>query len=85
MATINYKWGIVCAGGEHLGLDVSFNGAAVQRITYSSSEIRQPITNFTREEREALLLMLLKLHFAGKTATQARTELQATAGVTITI
>lgn len=82
MATLGYI-GTPCAGGGHIHLDVSFNGGAAKRMFFTVDELRSPLSALTVEEREAVALLILKLHFNGMTRVQMRNELQA--GVTVTI
>jgi hypothetical protein len=84
MATIAYTFVDRCAGGGHTRLDVSFNGAAAERIVFTTDEIREPLSNLTREQRETLVLLILKMHLAGRTRQQIVTEFNQ-GPITVTI
>lgn len=81
MATLTFSNASVCAGGDHLSLDVSVNGGASRRVTYLVTDLRAV---FSAEDREALALNVLKLHCMGRTAAQVRSEFQA-GSVVVTI
>lgn len=83
MATISYTFVDRCSGGGHVRLDVSFNGGAAQRIVYTTDEIRSSLASLTQDEREALALLILKVHMAGKTRAQIVTEFGSPVTVTI--
>lgn len=83
MAALGYQFVENCAGGGHTTIAVSFNGGAAKNVVYTTDELRQPLSALTTDERETLALLVLKLHFAGKTRAQAKTELQS--GVTVTL
>lgn len=83
MADLTYQFVSVCAGGGHVTLDVTLNGGATKRVVYTTDEVRAPLNQLSAEDREALALNILKVHFAGVSRTQMRTDLQA--GVTVTI
>jgi hypothetical protein len=85
MATINYQLVGVCTGGGHAAVDVTLNGGATRRVVYTSDEIRAPLNQLTADEREALALLILKVHFAGMTRVQMRNALEAPGGVTVTV
>ena len=84
MATVSYSFVSRCAGGGHTLLDVSLNGANTRRLVYTTDEVRAPLSELTNEEREALALLVLKVHMAGKTRQQIVTEFNA-GPVTVTI
>lgn len=83
MATVTYTFVDRCAGGGHTRIDVSFNGGAAQRIVYTTDEIRDALSNLTQDQREAALLLILKIHMAGKTRAQIVTEFGSPVTVTI--
>ncbi len=83
MATVAYTFVSRCAGGGHTVLDVSFNGAAANRVVYTTDEIRAALSELTNEEREKLALLILKVHMAGKTRQQIVTEFNNPVTVTI--
>lgn len=83
MATLTYTFVDRCAGGGHTRLDVSFNGGAAQRIVYTTDETRASLASLTQDEREALALLVLKVHMAGKTRAQIVTEFGSPVTVTI--
>lgn len=83
MATVSYTFSHACAGGGHVELDISLNGGAARRTTYTTDEIRTPLSALTIEERENLALLILKVRLAGLTRAQARAAVEA--GVTVTI
>lgn len=84
MATVDYTFVSRCNGGGHFVVDVSLNGGAAQRVTYATDVVRAPLSELTQDEREALSLLVAKLHFMGKTRAQMVTEFQA-GPVTVTI
>lgn len=77
MATLSYDFVSRCAGGGHVVLDVSLNGANTRRAVYTTDEVRAPLSDLTADERETLALLILKVHLAGKTRAQIVTEFQA--------
>jgi len=83
MATISYTFVSRCAGGGHTKLDVSFNGGAAQSVVYTTDEISLPLSSLTQEQRETLVLLILKVHMAGKTRSQMVTEFGSPVTVTI--
>lgn len=83
MATVTYTFVSRCNGGGHTVFDISFNGGADQRITYTTDDLRAPLSALTQDERETLALLILKVHMAGKTRAQIVTELQNPVTVTI--
>lgn len=83
MATVAYALGATCSGGGHAHVDVSVNGMAPMRFTYTVDELRAPLSDLAQEERERVALVIAKLHLAGLTRAQARIALQA--GFTVTI
>lgn len=85
MATVNYANPRPCAGGGHVAIDVSFNGGASQTVVYTTDELRQSLASLSQDQREELALLILKVHFAGKTRAQIQSELVAPGGVTVTI
>jgi hypothetical protein len=84
MATVAYTFVDRCAGGGHTRFDVSVNGGAAQRTVYTTDEIRAALSELTADERERAALLILKLHFAGRTRQQIVTELNQ-GPVTVTI
>lgn len=83
MATVTYTFVSRCAGGGHTIFDISFNGGADQRVSYETDDLRAPLSNLTQDEREALALLVLKVHMAGKTRAQIVTEFGSPVTVTI--
>ena len=83
MATLGYQFVANCAGGGHTTIAVSLNGGAAKNVVYTTDELLAPLNTLTADEREMAALVILKLHFAGKTRAQAKTELQS--GVTVTL
>jgi hypothetical protein len=77
MATISYTFISRCAGGGHTTLDVSVNSGAANRAVYETDDVRAPLSLLTDDERKALALLILKIHFAGMTRAQVATEFQA--------
>jgi hypothetical protein len=84
MATVSYTFVSRCAGGGHTVFDVSLNGGAANRVVYPTDEVRAALSTLTTEERQALALLILKVHLAGKTRAEIVTEFQA-GPVTVTI
>ena len=84
MATLAYSFVERCEGGGHTTFDVSLNGGAAQRIVYETDDIRAALNTLTQADRERLALLVLKLHFAGRTRQQIITELNS-GPVTVTI
>lgn len=84
MATISYTFVDRCAGGGHTRLDVSVNGGAAKRVVYTTDEIRAALSELTEDQRETLMLLILKVHMAGKTRAQIVSEFQA-GPVTVTV
>jgi len=86
MATISYTFVDRCAGGGHTRLDVAVNSGVARRVVYTTDEIRSPLSELSENDREALALLILKVHFAGRTRAQMVSEFQAGGGtVTVTI
>lgn len=85
VATLNYAFVGVCAGGGHVTLDISYNGGATRRVVYTTDEVRAPLSELTTEEREQLALLIMKVHFAGTSRAAMKTALQAPGGLTVTI
>jgi hypothetical protein len=83
MATLTYTFVSRCAGGGHTTLDVSLNASAARRITYTTDEIRDALSNLTQDQQEALALLILKVHMAGKTRAQIVSEFASPVTVTI--
>lgn len=83
MATVTYTFVTRCTGGGHTQLDVSFNGAAANRVTYETDDLRAPLSDLTAEDRAKLSLAILKIHMAGKTRAQIVTEFGSPVTVTI--
>lgn len=84
MPTVTYSNPSICAGGDHLSVDVALNGSAILSPRYDVDRVRTPLAELTDNERDTLALLILKLHFAGKTRAQIKTEFQA-GPVTVTI
>jgi len=84
MATVTYTFIDRCAGGGHTRLDVSVNGGATQRIVYDTDDIREPLGNLSQDRQDALKLLILKAHMAGRTRQQIATEFNQ-GPVTVTI
>lgn len=84
MPTITYSNPVRCQGGGHVTVDVTVNGGASRRVAYTVDEIRAPLAELSHEDRETLALLILKLHFAGRTRGQMVTEFQS-GPVTVTI
>ena len=84
MPTLPYSNPAICAGGGHVSVDVALNGTQVLSPVYEVDDVRAPLADLTTDERETLALLILKLHFAGKTRAQMKTELQA-GPVTVTL
>lgn len=86
MPTISYTFVGRCAGGGHTALDVAVAGGAARRVVYTTDEVRAALSELTQDEREQLALLILKVHFAGRTRAQIASEFQAGAGtVTVTV
>lgn len=83
MATISYTFVSRCPGGCHVTLDVSFNGGQARRITYDIDTLRVSLSELTIDEREALALLNLRIHIAGKTRPQIATEFGSPVVITI--
>jgi hypothetical protein len=75
--TITYSNPTRCQGGGHTALDVAVNGGATRRVVYATDEVRAPLSELTLDERETLALLILKVHFAGKSRAQIVTEVTA--------
>jgi hypothetical protein len=84
VATVTYTFVDRCAGGGHTRFDVSVNGGAAQRIVYDTDDIRRPLGDLTPEQQDMLKLLILKVHFSGRTRQQIITELNQ-GPVTVTI
>ena len=84
MATVTYTFVQRCNGGGHTNFNISYNGGAAQSIWYQTDDLRAPLSALTQDEREQLAMLVLKVHFAGRTRAQIVTELQA-GPVTVTI
>jgi hypothetical protein len=87
MPTITYANPTRCTGGGHTALDVTLNGGATRRVAYTTDDVRAPLSELTNDERETLALLILKVHFSGKTRNQIINEFQAAGagGVVVTI
>jgi hypothetical protein len=75
--TITYSNPTRCQGGGHTAFDVAINGGAAKRTVFTTDEIRAPLSGLTAEEQETLKLLILKVHFAGKSRAQIVTEVTA--------
>jgi len=78
MAAITITLNSVCAGGNHLRLQLT--GDATGTKTLTLEELTLPIET---EDKEAFLRVITKMARMGRTNAQARTLLQA--GVTVTV
>lgn len=84
MPTITYDYQGVCAGGGHVTFDITLNGQGTRRVPFTVDELRQPLSALSRDEQDALALMILRLHFAG--VTRAAMKAEGLAGpITVTI
>lgn len=83
MATITYTAVSRCGSGGHTVLDIAYNAAAPQRVTYATDEILKPLSALTQDERETLALLILKVHMAGRTRAQIVAEFANPVVVTI--
>jgi len=68
----------VCSGGGHATIGVVIDGGKKKLLQVETDEIRRGI-----DDREALVLGIVKLALTGLTRAQARTKLQA--GISITL
>lgn len=84
MATITYTLFERCPGGGHTTFDVSLNGGANRRVTYTTDELRVSLGSLSEDHRELLALLVLKAHMMGKTRAEIVTELNA-GPVTVTL
>lgn len=73
-----------CSSGGHTTVDISINSGPVERVTYTTDELRAPLNSYTEEEIRFAKLIVLKAHLAGKTRPQIVTEFN-TGPVTVTI
>jgi hypothetical protein len=87
MATITYSNFAFCTAGDHnsghLSIDVTLN-SVTRRVTYEVADLISPLGNLSAEDRERLAMLILKVHFAGRTRVQVRNEINA-GPVTVTI
>lgn len=83
MATITFTRISVCAAGDHVTIDVSFNGGASKRGVFDIDDLRQALSILTPEEQEAFAKLVLRVHIAGKTRNQITTEFNSPVTVTI--
>ena len=85
MPDITYTFVERCLGGGHTVLNVAIGGQS-RDVVYTTDELRQSLGSLTLEEKEALALLILKVHFAGKTRAEMVTEFQSGGGiVTVTV
>lgn len=77
MPTITFSNPSICTGGGHLHTDVAVNGGTAREMAFDVDELRNPLSELSAEDRAQLAMLLLKVHFAGKTRAQMRAELQA--------
>ena len=84
MTTLTYTHVRHCAGGGHVVLDVSLDGAPARRFVYTTDEIRAPLSALTQEEREIGAIIIIKLHMRDKTRQQMLEEFDA-GPVTVTV
>ncbi len=84
MATVTYTFVSRCQSGGHTSLDVSLNGGAAHRFVYATDEVREPLSALTEDQRQAVALLVLKLHMAGKTRAEIASEFQE-GSITVTI
>ena len=86
MPSLTYTFVSRCAGGGHTTLDMALEGGAARRTTFNTDDFRAPLGSLSADERENLALLILKVHFAGKTRAQIASEFQSGGGsVTVTI
>lgn len=64
----------VCAGQGHAHLSVSVDGGAARPVTVEVDEV---LGGLDWTDAKAALVMILRLHFRGRTKAQARAEFQA--------
>ena len=77
MAEISSTFVRRCAGGAHTVLAHSINSGPSFEVTYQTDLLRAPLSQFTTEERDLFLMLLLKVHFAGRTFQQVVNEFNA--------
>lgn len=77
MPSINYAGAGRCVGGGHVYIDVSIAGGPVERITYTTDELRRAFSEVSTDDRDQAILMILKFHMANKTRAQMVAEFQA--------
>jgi hypothetical protein len=80
---ISYTFVDRCQGGAHARIDVSVNGGPVQRIVYATDDIREPLSELSREQIDIIKLIVLKAHFQGKTRAQILAEFANPVTITI--
>ena len=75
--SITYQFVDRCAGGGHTRFDVTIGSGVTKRIIYETDEIRRPLSDLTDEQRDTLLLYILKVHMTGKERADIVTELNS--------
>jgi hypothetical protein len=80
VATIQFTFVSVCAGGDHLRVNVNVDGTALNNLALNADEV---LTQIVADEAPRLATDILRIRMKGKTRAQARADLQA--GFTITI
>lgn len=83
MATLTYTFISICAGGDHLALDVSLNAGASKRLVTTVDDVRAPLSELSADEQIEFVTKTLRVHLAGKTRAQIVTEFQSPVTVTI--
>lgn len=81
MASVNLKATAVCAGGNHVTILATLDGAAEQSVVYTVNDLTRDLT---ADDAGVAALMLIRLHAKGKTNAQLKSDLQG-AGFTVTI
>lgn len=69
-----------CSGGGHVAVDVTADDVSTKRLSFEVPNLRDPL-DWTDAQR--IVCDLLRMHFRGMTANQAKTALQA--GISFTI
>lgn len=81
MASVNLKATAVCAGGDHVTIVATLDGAGQQSVVYTMEQITE---NLNADDARVAALMLIRLRAKGKTNAQLKSDLQG-AGLTVTI
>lgn len=79
--TVEFTLVSVCSGGGHFVIGVSVNGGPQRDFVYEVDDVLAGPGQI--DDASDMILVLLRLHFAGMTRVQTRAALMA--GVTITI